>query len=91
MVFIFQDRKYKLFMQVLNILIVDTENVLCLQMWFELYVGRALNSQRQRAIDVNRAIEISAMIVFLSLSAKTLRVVESSVLKVLYVLFILGY
>ena len=50
MVFIFQDRKYKLFIQVLNILAVVTGNAVCLQMWFELQVGRALKSQRQGAV-----------------------------------------
>lgn len=90
MVFIFQDRKYKLFMQVLNILIDDTENVLFLQMWFELYVGKALRSQRQRAINVNEPLKFLQWL-FSSLSSKTLRVVESSVLSVLYVLFILSY
>lgn len=80
MVFIFQDRKYKLFIQVLNILAVVIGNVVCLQMWFELQVGRALKSQRQGAVGGNHAIEISAVIiVFLSLSAKRLRVVESCV------------
>ena len=54
---IFLNRNYTFFMKVLNILTVVPRNVLCLQMWFELKVSRALKSLRQRAIGRNSVTE----------------------------------